>query len=65
MPDKAVVDELEGRDKLLQTDQGDDLCRKSPAKIGRDADKKPGGCDNIIVTIAQGQVSADYFRTAD
>lgn len=65
LPDKAVVEALGDRGKLLRTDLADDLCRKNPSKIGLDADKKPGGCDNIVVSIDKGQISADYFRTAD
>jgi len=65
LPDKAVEEEFHSRGKLLQTNLKDEACRTNPGKIGNDNDKRPGGCDNIVVTIDRSVISADYLRVAD
>jgi hypothetical protein len=54
LPDAVVITELSSRAEVFRTDGNDAACRQNPAKIGPDADGKPGGCANIRVTIAAG-----------
>jgi len=66
LPDPEVITELNGRGMVFRTDFNDASCGDDPSKIGPDADGKPGGCDNIVVTIDDhGQVEAAYWRHAD
>jgi competence protein ComEC len=71
LPSREVVDELRRRaaakgGKLLRTDLDDSACKENPAKIGRDDDGRPGGCDNVRIVIgADGSLVADYFRPVD
>jgi competence protein ComEC len=51
LPDAVVITELESRAQVFRTDASDSACAVNPAKIGPDADGKPGGCDNIRVVI--------------
>ena len=52
LPDKEVITELASRGQVFRTDQDDQACAQNPAKIGPDANGKPGGCDNIRVVIS-------------
>lgn len=52
LPDPEVVELLQARGALFQTDLDDDKCRKDPAKPGADADGRPGGCNNVLITIS-------------
>jgi competence protein ComEC len=66
LPDQEVVTELEGRGEVFRTDIDDDACEHSPAKVGVDNDESPGGCNNIVVTIVNGQMAAPrYTAQAD
>jgi competence protein ComEC len=68
LPDDEVITELTHRGKVLRTDGdgNDDPCKANTAKIGPDADGKPGGCDNIRVTISPaGEVDAAVWRGSD
>ncbi|HEX6375669.1 MAG TPA: MBL fold metallo-hydrolase [Allosphingosinicella sp.] len=66
LPDQAVVDELGRRGTLWRTDTDDAACKIKPAKVGPDADNKPGGCDNVLIIIdSAGALTADYHRPAD
>lgn len=66
LPDAEVVTELVRRGQVFRTDLEDDTCATSPNKVGPDADGKPGGCDNVVVTFpANGAVSAEYRRVTD
>lgn len=66
LPDVEVIQELEQRGTVFRTDIEDDSCRMSPDKVGPDADGRPGGCDNVLVTILEnGTVSAAYRRVSD
>ena len=66
LPDKVVVTELQSRGRVYETDLNDDACETSPAKVGPDDDERPGGCDNVLVTITSGgAITADYRRLAD
>ena len=51
LPDQEVIDELTSRGQVFRTDVNDSACTLNPAKIGPDADGKPGGCDNVQITI--------------
>jgi len=66
LPDAVVVTELESRGQVFRTDLDDDACESSLDKVGPDDDGKPGGCENVLVTIsASGPTTADYRRMAD
>jgi len=66
LPDDAVLAELKSRGSVFRTDVDDAACRTNPAKIGPDADGKPGGCTNIRVTIpASGEVEAKVWSGSD
>lgn len=66
LPDAEIVAELETRGQVFRTDLEDDACLASSDKVGPDDDGKPGGCDNVFVTIsANGVVTAEYRRVAD
>ena len=66
LPDAEIIEELEQRGTVFRTDLEDASCLMSPDKVGPDADGKPGGCDNVLVTILEnGTVSADYRRISD
>jgi competence protein ComEC len=66
LPDTVVMDELKRRGVVWETDLDDAHCRTNPAKIGPDADNKPGGCDNVVVLIGPGgTLNAGYYRAAD
>jgi len=67
LPDQVVIDELTRRGTVWRTDVSDKTtCPTNPAKIGRDNDGKPGGCDNVRIAIdAAGAVSAGYDRRSD
>jgi beta-lactamase superfamily II metal-dependent hydrolase len=66
LPDARVVAELARRGRVLRTDLDDQACAGMPAKIGPDADGRPGGCDNVSIEIdSHGAIRADYWRRAD
>jgi competence protein ComEC len=66
LPDAEVVDLLAQRGPVLRTDLDDVACATSTAKIGRDADGRPGGCDNIRVTFRRGEAPrGEYWRGHD
>lgn len=66
LPDAEVVALLAERGPVFRTDFDDKACASSPAKIGRDADGRPGGCDNIRITFRQGsQPRGEYWRGHD
>jgi hypothetical protein len=59
LPDDEVISELEDRGQVFRTDLDDEACATSSEKVGPKADGKPGGCDNVLVTIpAKGLVAA-------
>ncbi len=66
LPDPEVVELLRSRGPVFRTDVDDAACASSKAKIGRDADGRPGGCDNVRVTFRKGEAPrAEYFRGHD
>jgi competence protein ComEC len=66
LPDREVIDEFKRRGTVYRTDADDAACRSAAAKIGPDNDNKPGGCDNVVVTIdAAGHIRAAYDRSSD
>jgi competence protein ComEC len=65
LPDPEIRLELEGRGVLLRTNLDDMACAQNPTKIGPDKDGKPGGCDNVVITVQGAQVTADYLRLSD
>jgi len=63
LPDAVIIAELSSRAQVFRTDANEAACRQNPAKIGPDADGKPGGCDNVRVTIpAGGAPSLEFWR---
>jgi competence protein ComEC len=66
LPDAEVVDLLAQHGPVFRTDLDDVACATSTAKIGRDADGRPGGCDNIRVTFRPGvEPRGEYWRGHD
>lgn len=74
LPDDEIVTELDSRGEVFRTDR-DDLfrigdeersCELNPRKVGSDADEAPGGCNNIVITVAgSGPIAASYSNVAD
>lgn len=66
LPDAEVMTELGRRGAVWTTTANDTVCGTVRDKIGRDADGKAGGCDNIRIDIdAAGGVRTRYLRVAD
>lgn len=65
LPDEEVETELRSRGALWSTTHEDSACRVNPAKIGRDADNRTGGCDNIRVDVDGQGAHVGYWRGAD
>ena len=66
LPDAEIVTELERRGQVFRTDLEDATCATSPDKVGPKEDGRPGGCDNVLVTIASnGIIRAEYRRLVD
>lgn len=67
LPDKEVVTLLKKSNiSLFETDRDNKACAKNPKKIGNDNDGKPGGCDNVKITIKNGKApEAEYWTVAD
>jgi beta-lactamase superfamily II metal-dependent hydrolase len=74
LPDAEVVAELAARGQVLRTDREDGFrlddetraCEMRPRKVGPDADETPGGCDNILITIAGDRpIEAGYSALVD
>ena len=66
LPDAEIVDELEGLGRIFRTDLHDDECLQSASKVGPDEDGKPGGCDNVLITLPpSGPIAADYRVVSD
>ncbi len=67
LPDPVIISELNARGgQLFRTDLNDKTCGQNAAKIGPDADGKPGGCDNVRVVISPaGALHASYLRISD
>jgi hypothetical protein len=62
----VVTTELASRGQVFRTDQGDAACATNPAKIGPDADGRPGGCDNVRLVISDpAPLQVSVFRAAD
>lgn len=51
LPDAEIVSLLEEHGPVFRTDIDDAGCAKNPEKTGNDADGKPGGCENVVVTV--------------
>lgn len=63
LPDAEVADLLATYGTVLRTDLDDVACATSPAKIGRDGDGRPGGCDNVRITFRAGaEPHGEYWR---
>jgi len=66
LPDAEVISEYGRRGTVWRTDLNDSTCGANPAKIGPDRDGRPGGCDNVRVTIdAAGAIAIGYDRRHD
>jgi competence protein ComEC len=66
LPDQEIISELASRGQVFRTDVNDAACAANTAKIGPDADGKPGGCDNVRILLSGAnppQVAA--FHTAE
>lgn len=66
LPDKEIVQALEARGQVYRTDIKDADCSADPAKPGPDADESPGGCSNVLITIAPTtSIAMAYVKPAD
>lgn len=65
LPDQDVVDELDAAGELYRTDVEDESCRQEGAKIGPDADGKPGGCTHVQIEVVGTKVSARLVALSD
>ncbi len=66
LPDAEIVKELARYGQVFRTDIDDAACAVNTRKVGPDADGRPGGCDNVLVTVhGGGRVEASYARGAD
>jgi beta-lactamase superfamily II metal-dependent hydrolase len=66
LPEATVVSMLEKRAPLFRTDKDDATCGANAAKIGADADGKPGGCNNVRIVVQDGAPpKAGYFAVKD
>ena len=64
LPETLIVEMLKRRSALFRTDKDDAACRTNPAKIGPDADGKPGGCDNVRIVLEDGAAPKAAYWTA-
>ncbi|HYJ29338.1 MAG TPA: MBL fold metallo-hydrolase [Allosphingosinicella sp.] len=63
LPDAPVIAEFTRRGTVWRTDLNDATCATNAAKIGPDADGRPGGCDNVRIVIdAAGAITPAYSR---
>lgn len=60
LPDAEVIDELTRRGAVWRTDVDDAGCAENPNKTGEDADRRPGGCNNIVVHLSPQGITAAY-----
>lgn len=66
LPDDDVIEQLEQRGSVFRTDLEDAECGENSAKVGRDADGKAGGCDNILMRLSSsGALDVSYWRMAE
>lgn len=65
LPDPEVRDQSLARCGLWRTDVDDAACGANLEKIGWDADGQPGGCDNLLKTIAGATATTAYQRLSD
>jgi hypothetical protein len=66
LPDAVIVSELQPRGQVFRTNVDDAACTTNAAKIGLDADGRPGGCDAIQVTIGgTPSIQVAIFRGSD
>lgn len=66
LPDEEVVAALSrGGRQVLRTDRDDAACMMASMKIGPDSDESPGGCDNIVMRISAGRITAGYDNRHD
>lgn len=66
LPDSEIIAELEKLGQVFRTDLEDASCLMSPEKVGSDSDGKPGGCDNVLVTMPFNKpIVVTYRRISD
>lgn len=61
LPDADVVAALDGRGTVWRTDRDDAACAASVDKVGEAADGKPGGCDNVRMTLTPERIRTEYW----
>ena len=64
LPDPEVIAELDRRGDVWRTDVDDAACAANPEKTGPDADKKPGGCNDVVVRFSTDGITADYASSS-
>jgi competence protein ComEC len=65
LPDEEIITELGARGQVFRTDVDDQACATNPRKVGADNDGKPGGCDNIRITISATGLGPTVFRGSE
>lgn len=66
LPDPEVVALLEAHGAVHRTDARDAECGAWPAKVGTDADGRPGGCDHVRVTLGgDGELTVKTLEVRD
>jgi competence protein ComEC len=67
LPDAEVIEALVARGIVVkQTKVDDDVCRRAPVKVGRDADGAPGGCSAVTLRISStGAIAVEDAPLAD
>ena len=65
LPDRAVLDELARRGRVLRTDVDDEGCELAERKVGPDADESPGGCSSVLVRLTATGVAAGPSTVRD
>jgi competence protein ComEC len=66
LPDDEIISELERRGQVLRTDLNDEACMEAESKVGPDRDESPGGCSNVVLTVApSGELTAGYADGGD
>ncbi|MFO0550548.1 MAG: MBL fold metallo-hydrolase [Polyangiaceae bacterium] len=66
LPDPEIIALLESRGaRVLRTDEHDEDCRTSPAKVGPDADGAPGGCSAVTLRLHGHEIAVEPGPLAD
>jgi competence protein ComEC len=65
LPDIEIVTALEARGRVLRTDIKDEECMSAERKIGPDDDESPGGCNNVVLEVSEGDELRAVYNEID